>query len=195
MLLDEITKSEAKELRRTAQDARTKSDKAQWEQSVALHAIYYSGYSIGNDEVASIYNLWGYDEWFDYVEGEIGMHVGKANRMVATAHFFTVKMKGHWNGTILSQNRMRTLSTAKMVTPKNLNTWIKKARDMTPCELDHELLGHAHGTKSMGFKFAPKDADLIRNQLQLIKEVEGCGTLAEALLSMFKKRKTVLKVA
>lgn len=191
MQLAEITKTEAKNLRRVAQDARTKSDKAQWEQGVALHRIYYSGYAINEEEVAPIYQLWGYDEWFDFVEGEIGMHVGKASRMVATAHFFVVKMKGHWNGQILSQNRMRTLSTAKMVTTANLNAWITKARNMTPCELDHQLLGHAHGTKSMGFRFAPKDADLIRNQLQLIKEVEGCGTLAEALLSMFKKRKSV----
>lgn len=191
MELNEITKSEAKLLRRDAQDARTKSDKAGWEQAVALHRIYYSGYSINELEVAPIYQLWGYEDWFDYVEQEIGIHVGKASRLVAMAHFFTVKMDKHWNKQVLSPTRMRTLSVAKAVTPQNLNAWITKARNMTPCQLDHELLGHAHGTKSVGFKFAPKDADLIRNQLQLIKEVEGCATLAEALLSMFKKRKSV----
>ena len=90
MELEEITKAEAKQLRRNAQDARTKSDKAQWEQAVALHRIYYSGYAIGEDEVAPIYELWGFESWFEYVEGEIGIHVGKANRMIAVAHFFTV---------------------------------------------------------------------------------------------------------
>ena len=194
MELNEITKNEAKQLRRNAQDARTKSDKAQWEQAVALHQIYYSGYSVGEDEVQYIYKLWGYDDWFSYVEEEIGIHVGKASRLVAMAHFFTVKMDKHWNKQILSLTRMRTLSVAKAVTPQNLNSWITKARNMTPCQLDHELLGHAHGTKSVGFKFAPKDAELIRSQLQLIKEVDGHATLAEALLSMFKKRKG-LKVA
>ena len=194
MELNEITKSDAKALRRNAQDARTKSDKAQWEQSVALHTIYYSGYSVGEDLVSPIYELWGYDDWFSYVEGEIGIHVGKANRLVATAHFFMVKMDKHWNKQVLSPTRMRTLSTAKQVTTSNLNAWITKARNMTPCELDHQLLGHAHGTRSMGFKFAEKDRDLIRNQLQLIKEVEGFATLGDALLSMFKKRKG-LKVA
>lgn len=189
MELNEISKNEAKSLRKNAREISTRSDKVQWEQAVALHKIYYSGYAIGEDMIAPIYELWGHDDWHGYVEEEIGIHVGKANRIIATAHFFTVKMAKHWNKQILSMTRMRTLSTAKQVTPTNLNSWITKARNMTPCDLDHQLLGHMQHQKSMGFRFAASDADYIKGQLQLIKEVEGHATMAEALLSLFKKRK------
>lgn len=189
MLLNEITKSEGKVLRKTAQDARTKSDVAQWEQAKALHAIYYSGYSIGDDEVEYIYKLWGYENWHDYVESEIGIHVGKANVMVQTAHFFVVKMGKDWNKQILSPTRMRTLAAAKQVTGKNLNAWITKARNMTPCQLDHELLGHNHNTKSMGFKFSPKTAEIIKERLEFMKREGGYATLSDAMESLFIKRK------
>jgi hypothetical protein len=191
MQLDEISKADAANLRKNAREASTKSDKAQWEQAVALHKIYYSGYSISDTEVAPLYELWGYEDWHGYVENEVGIHVGKANRMIHTAHFFTVKMKAHWNKQVLSLTRMGTLARAKKVTPGNLNAWITKARNMTPCNLDHELLGHVHGTRQMGFKMSTTDAEYVRNQLTLIKEIEGLDSLSEALVSMFKKRRGV----
>ena len=189
MQLDEVTKTEASQLRKDARAAATASDKAQWAQAVALHAIYYSGYAVGEDTVAPIYELWGHEDWHGYVENEIGIHVGKASRMVATAHFFTVKMKKHWNKQILSFTRMRTLSVAKKVTPENLNAWITKARNTTPCKLDHELMCHNGHLRSMGFKMAERDAEFVKGQLQLIKEIEGHASLAEALVSLFKNRK------
>lgn len=190
MEINEITKNEAVQLRRDAARAKVASDKAVWAQALALHRIYYSGYACGENEIAPIYELWGYETWYDYVEKEVGIHVGRANMMVSVAHFFVVKMKDHWNKQVLTLTQMRAISVGKNVTPGNLNSWITKARNMTPCELDHQLTGrHGHHTKTVALKLPESDATLLREALDQLMATGEFSSRGEALMSVFKGRK------
>lgn len=180
--MQEITKQEAGALRRGAQDARDKSDKAVWEQAIALHRIRYSGYAVGEFEIQDIYVLWGFDSWQNYVGGEIGMSIGKANRMVATAHFYTVQMKGHWNKQVLSFHRMSTLAQSKKVSAKNLNSWITKARNMSTSELDDQLLDRAPPTaKRQPLPVSAAAQNMLIERLRGMALTEGFPSLDAAL--------------
>jgi hypothetical protein len=191
MLLNEITKNEAGNLRKAAQRSRTTSDEAVWEMCKALHRIYYSGYAIGDQLVAPIYELWGYSSWFEYIEEEVGIHVGQANMMVSVAHFFVVKMDGAWSGkNPLSLAKMKTIARAKTVTTRNLGEWLIKARNKTPCALDHELGGHSHGEKRQtSFVLNAKQHDILKGSLDSLMATGEFATRGDALLSVFTRRK------
>lgn len=194
MDLNAISKSEATMLRRNAKAATQDSDKAQWEQALALHRIKYSGYASGDELVAPVYELWGYEDWYSYIETEIGIHVGKANRMVSTAQFFNVKMKDHWNGKVLSMTKMHSISSAKAIKPKELNKWINKAADMTPCELDHELHGRGHGHKrSVSFTMTETQSTMIKEALDAMMTTGQYESRADALVSLVQGRRRGLR--
>jgi hypothetical protein len=195
MNLTTITKAEATQLRKVAQQARDVSEQAQWEQAVALHRIRYSGYSSGDECVAPIYELWGYEDWYSYVELEAGMHVGKANRWVATAHFFTVRMEGSWNKRVLSMTKMHALAQSAKVTDKNLNHWLSKAATMTPCQLEHELLGRAHHTRRMTFSLTDTQSTMVREALDLMMETGEYENRGAALVALVQGRRGRVRAA
>jgi hypothetical protein len=191
MMLNEISKNEAGQLRKAAQQARTTSDEAVWEMCKALHRIYYSGYSIGDDLVSPIYELWGFADWFNYIEEEVGIHVGQANMMVSVAHFFVVKMDGAWSGkNPLSLAKMKALARAKNVTTKNLGEWLIKARNKTPCQLDHELGGHGHGQKrNVAFSLDSKQQSILKESIDNLMATGEYATRGDALLSVFVRKR------
>ncbi len=196
MEFNEVSKTEAKNLRMVAQTARDNSEEAQWKLAVALHTIYYSGYKIGENEYKDIFELWGYDEWYDYVEAEVGIHVGRASMMVQTVHFFKVRMGDAWKGRYTSMTKMRSIATAPNTSPKNVNELIRKSKTMKPCDLDHELgHGHGHHRKSATFKLSENDHTALKEALDSLMATGEYTDRGEALMSVFKKGRRALKAA
>jgi hypothetical protein len=183
----EITKAEAGVLRKELQQATAESDQAWWKQCTLMHQVYYSG--IG-DELKPVYELWGYKTWHDYVENELGIHVGTASSMVSTAHFFLVRMKGAFRVKehLLSRQRMRALAARRdKVTAANLNNWITQARNMTVCALEHKLEGrHGHGTKKVTFELSEFDHKLLKEAIDQLMATGEYDTRGQALLSVLR---------
>lgn len=196
MNFTEVTKSEAKDLRAIAQDARENNETAQWKLADALHTIYYSGYKVGEDEYKDIFELWGYEDWYDYVESEVGIHVGRANMMIQTVHFFKVRMGDAWKGRYTSMTKMRAIATGPATSPKNVNELIRKAKTMKPCDLDHELgHGHGHHRKSATFKLSESDHSALKDALDSLMATGEFTDRGEALMSVFKKGRKALRAA
>ena len=181
-----LNKSQANQLRKQLREASTASDQAWIEQCRLLHTVYYSGYT---DELKPIFELWGFESWHDYVEIELGLHVTTANAMLTVAQFFYVRCKDHWDGTIVSRQRMRALARAPQVTPENVNSWLQKSQDMTVCQLEHKLENKRVPTKKVTFNLAESDAELLSKALDDLMKTGEYGTRGEALLSLFKPRR------
>ncbi len=192
----QCTRAEAANLRRELQQATAESDQAWWRQASLMHQVYYSG--IG-DELKPVYELWGYDTWHDYVENELGIHVGTANSMVTTAHFFLVRMEGAFKVKehLLSRQRMRALANHRdKVTKANLNNWVTQARNMTVCALEHKLEGrHNHGTKKVTFELSEFDHKLLKTALDELMATGEYDTRGQALLSVLRPNTRARKSA
>lgn len=182
---DVLDKAQANQLRKELQEATAATDLAWWKRAELLHKVYYSG--IGN-ELKPIYELWGFPDWYDYVEGELGMHVTTANSDVSTAHFFLNKMKGTFKVKehLLSRQRMRSLARCpSKVTPEKLNYWVKVARDNSVCKLEEKLFGHSH-RKSLSLTGSTTDYNLVTKALDELMATGLYKSRLQALASMVK---------
>lgn len=182
---DILNKAEANKLRKELQEATAATDMAWWKRAELLHKVYYSG--IGN-ELKPIYELWGYGDWYDYVEGELGMHVSTANSDVSTAHFFLNKMNGTFKvkDHLLSRQRMRALAKCpSKVTPDKLNYWVKIARDNTVCKLEERLYGHTH-RGSVSLSGTPTECRVIKQALDDLMSTGMYESRMKALVSILK---------
>lgn len=183
----QVTKADAANLRRELQQATAESDQAWWKQCTLLHQVYYSG--IG-DELKPVFELWGYKTWHDYVENELGLHVGTASSMVRTAHFFVVRLKGAFRVKehLLSRQRMRALAAfPDKVTAATLNQWVTNARNMTVCQLEHKLAGrHSHGIKKVTFALSEFDHALLKQALDELMKTGEYESRSQALLSVLR---------
>jgi hypothetical protein len=98
--------------------------------------------SVGGNIVFA-YQTWGYKNWFDFVETEIGLHEQSANAYRRVYEVFGVELAGAWDtGKPLPITKMRILTAANL-TKVNVRVWLKKAEKMTCCKLVSEVYGTA----------------------------------------------------
>jgi hypothetical protein len=184
----QCTKLEAANLRKELQASSQISNEAWWRQCELLHQVYYSG--IG-DELKPIYQLWGYESFHDYVETELGLHIGTANAMVRTAHFFVVRMQGAFlvKHHLLSRQRMRALAShPDKVDKKNLNNWVTQARNMTVCALEHKLDGRKEHVKTFSFSFSPSEHAIVKEAIDELMATGEYGSRGEALIAILRPK-------
>lgn len=180
-----IGKREAQKLRMQAKTVSHESDQKWFEQCQVLHRIYYSGYDDGEHEVQPLYVLWGYEDWYSYVEQELGIHVGTSRNMVATAHFFCVKMKGAWKGQILSPQLMKALARGTKVDKDNLNDLIERTieEDLGPCALEAIVDGKQKPKKkNISWSIPAQSVDLVHERIDQLMETGEFATKGDALL-------------
>lgn len=98
--------------------------------------------SVGGNIVFA-YQTWGYKNWFDFVETEIGLHEQSANAYRRVYEVFGIELAGAWDtGKPLPITKMRILTAANL-TKVNVRAWLKKAEKMTCCKLVSEVYGTA----------------------------------------------------
>lgn len=185
----EITKAEAGALRRELQQATQSTNEAWWRQAELLHQVYYSG--IGG-ELKPVFETWGYETFHDYVENELGLHVGTARSMVSTAHFYVVRMKGAFSAKqhLLSRQRMRALACyPNKVKPENFNNWVTMARNMTVCALEHKLEGRHEHVKKFSLSLSESDYALIKEALDQLMATGSYDNRGKALLAILRPSK------
>jgi hypothetical protein len=181
-----INKRDAQKLRMQLKTASVESDQAWFQQCVLLHQVYYSGYDDGEHEIQPLYVLWGHETWYDYVEGELGIHVGTARNMVATAHFFKVKMKGVWQGQILSPQLMKALARGTKVDKDNLNDLIVRTieEDLGPCALEAIVDGRKKPKKrTIGWSVPVQKIPLVQQRIDDLMETGEYETRGDAFLA------------
>lgn len=196
--INKITRAESKMLRKAIQNVAEEHAKVWFKLCEMIHRVYYSG--IG-DELAPVYEGWGFESWEDYVEEELGCHITTANSMRRCYHFFGVQMKGTWKKQILSRQRMCVLADSPKVDKGNLNEWIRKAINLPICALESELFDRTDRRVSASFSMTMKNKTIVDKGIDaLMDQIDKDGeclfeTRGEALASKFKPKKKGLKVA
>lgn len=189
--MNKMTKIEAGQLRKKLAQQSFESDIAWYDTCKLLHKVHYSGFSGVGGELAPVFELWGFEKWFDYVEMELGIHVGTANTMVRVAHFFEVRLKGKGKDRDqLSRQRLRALARrGDKVNEKNIDDWISRALEMSVCALEHELDDQKVIRKSVAFNFTVADAKIFSRAIDSLMEHGEFETRADAVMSLVTPKK------
>ncbi|KKL73255.1 hypothetical protein LCGC14_2076730 [marine sediment metagenome] len=96
---------------------------------------------VGDDPVF-VYETWGYKDWFDFVEVEVGVHAHTANVYRKIGRVFGEDLNGAWDtGEPLPVTKMAILAAWPDLTRQNVRSKMKWARKKTCCQMQHELLG------------------------------------------------------
>lgn len=108
-----------------------------------LHRTHCSRVDRGGKSVAP-WQVWGYPTFHAFVEKEVGMHGGTAQVYRGVYQKFGIEWAGAWSkGDLLSITKMRCIARSPKIKKANVAMWLKRARLMSCCELEHELLGAA----------------------------------------------------
>jgi len=90
------------------------------------------------------WEYWGYKSWFDFVEIEMGMHELTANTCKKVWQVFGVELNGAWSiHDALPITKMKILAASDKLSKQNVASWLKKAKKMTCCDLQHEIYGES----------------------------------------------------
>jgi len=150
MSKDKVTNKRADLLLNNIKQIVQNGVKANLDLCQVLHDSFTTVTQKGN-EWQFVWEYWGYKTWFDFVEIEIGMHHVAANTCKKVWQVFGVELGGAWNmADMLPITKMKILAASDKLTKQNVKVWLKKAKSMTCCELEHEIYGEdAHRTFSV----------------------------------------------
>lgn len=106
-----------------------------------LHETFVSVLQEG-EQWKFVWEVWGFKSWFDFVEIEIGMHENTANAYKKVWQVFGIDLEGAWSpDDALPITKMKILSASDKLNKQNIKSWLKKAKAMTCCDLQHEIYG------------------------------------------------------
>lgn len=158
---------------------------------------------IGDDPVF-VYQTWGYETWYDFVEVEVGVHEQTANIYRKIGRIFGEDMAGAWDsGNPLPVTKMAILAAWSGLTRGNVQSKIKWAKSKTCCHMRDELLGDQRGIH-MAFGVTKQEQRDINKAIDLARKKFDEGddmTRGELLAAMVdqwseiaKKERPKLKV-
>lgn len=143
-----LNKTGAESIRRKAQEASEKTTKSVMELAAALWDTYHNDVKIGSINI-QLWEVWGYKSWFDYAERELGIHQTTAASYRRIHEVFEVDLKDSWDKNLAcSYTKMKSIS--RVVTKKNVNSWLKKAATLSCCELDEHVIEAMYGKSKSG---------------------------------------------
>lgn len=143
-----LSKDAAEKLREKAILLAGNHTKTAMELAEVLYNTYYGevNYAGGN---LQLWEAWGFKSWFDYVENELGIHQNTAAGYRRTYEVFEIKCAGEWDKKSgVSFTKMKAL--ARVVNKVNVNSWLKKAKTMSCCELEDAVLASIYGKQKSG---------------------------------------------
>jgi hypothetical protein len=170
-----LDRGKADSLREKAKELSNSNARASFELGKILYEIYYSDVLVSGKPIP-IWKVWGHDSWFNYVECELHMHVHTANSYRNVYDVFGVSLKGSFNpDDLLPITKMRALS--RIVTKQNLKSWLKKAGQLSCCQLEDEieieLTGNRKKTKHFSVLMTKSQFDDVKEIILKAKEIFG----------------------
>jgi hypothetical protein len=134
----------AEELRASALQAVKHQTAASLALAELLWATYYGSVDVGGKPVP-LYEVWGFESWNEYVEDELEWHQSTAMKYVRVHQTFFISLDGEWDKKIGLPSITKLVALASVVKKNNVNSWLKKAHELTCCELDAEIKKHFFG--------------------------------------------------
>jgi hypothetical protein len=122
-----------------------------------LYDTFYDTVSTDDGKLVAVWSDWDHGSWEEFVEVEAGMHkeTGAAYRRVWEV--FYIELAGHWDEKhLVSITRLKTL--APHVTKRNVESWLKKAKTMSCCALNHAVRGDAGNYKTVSMSMTESEA-------------------------------------
>jgi hypothetical protein len=169
-----------------------------------LHECDRSVVYVGEDPIF-VYEAWGYKDWFDFVEIEVGIHEKTANTYRKVGRVFGEEMNGAWDsGEPLPITKMAILAAWPGLTRANVQSKIKWAKKKTCCQMQHELLGQDRPIQ-MGFGVSEAEQRDINRAIKLARSKfdegekmtrgELLSNIVDQWAAIAKKKRANLRVA
>ena len=145
-----------------------------------------------------LWTAWDHDSWEAYVEVELGIHMTTAANFRRMHEVYNIDLAGSidsdsMNG--ISYTKLKILT--RVVTKRNVNGWLKKAKKLSCCELEEEVMHVLRGDGKVGAihtlailctKNEQKRARDIIQQYQADNQTRRPG---EALLAILEEWNTI----
>ena len=104
-----------------------------------------------NGEQIPLWTAWGHENWEQYVEVELGVHMTTAAGFRKMHEVYSVQLKDAFDPNALdgiSATKLKILT--RVVSARNINGWLKKAKKLSCCALEEEVMHSIHGTGKVG---------------------------------------------
>lgn len=136
-----LTQNKADSLLKRLQSTVEANSKAGFDLCWVLYECSQSVVYVGDDPVF-VYETWGYKDWFDFVEVEVGVHEQTANTYCKIGRVFGHELAGSWDtGSPLPITKMAILAAWPGLSAKNVRSRMAWAKSKTCCQMQEELLG------------------------------------------------------
>lgn len=148
-----MNQSNANKLRTRIVELVQQEKRASFEIAEAIYELYYGTAEVGGagDEMP-LYEFFGFKSWFQYVETEVGMHVSTAQGYRMVHDVFMIRLKDKWDSSVnVSFTKLKALTKLRdKLDGRNVNSWLKRASEMTACALEDEIALELYGRRRGG---------------------------------------------
>jgi hypothetical protein len=198
-----LTQGRADSLLKRLQNAVEASSRASFDLCWILYECSKSVVYVGDDPVF-VYETWGYKNWFDFVEVEVGVHEQTANTYCKIGRVFGHELAGSWDtGSPLPVTKMAILAAWHGLSAKNVRSKMEWARKKTCCQMQEELLGRdrpvtmAFGVSRTEQREINKAIELARTKFDAGEEMtrgEVVASIVQQWSAIAKKRKPDMRL-
>ena len=94
---------------------------------------------------------WDHESWEQYVEVELGIHMTTASQFRRMHEVYNIDLNGSIEPESLegiSYTKLKILT--RVVTKRNINGWLRKARKLSCCALEEEVAHAVYGDSKVG---------------------------------------------
>jgi hypothetical protein len=177
-------KEERADLRKKVIEARDSIDTARWTLAEALYEVHDK----------TVYRLWGYSSWEQYVESEVGMTVRTAHYLTSIHGWFSVDLAKKLSSEKMDElrERLRKLgwtkvrSLVRIADAENVSEWVDRAEKMSSADLEETVKRELKSLSGEGGSgptevFKKKNFKLVDEQLQTVDQaLEMAGGIADS---------------
>jgi hypothetical protein len=164
------TVKQANDLRQKALSYVSSLTSSYFDFAAVLYEIKYGMTPAGNGEVPLI-EMWGFSSWFEYVEHELGMHWGRAERLVRIHGTYIIDCADIVKRSELEELGItKLLDLTRVVTPKNIRGWIKRSKDASCCDVREAIDAAREGRINRG-KRRTLHVEVSAHTLEMVNEI------------------------
>jgi hypothetical protein len=151
-----------------------------------------------NGLLVPLWEAWGHHDWFQYVEVELGIHMTTAAKFRRMHEIYNIDLQDSFEPNAMDGMSATKLTIlARVVTKKNVNAWLKKARKLSCCSLDEEVSDALYGTGKIGAVHTlavlctKSEQRRVRNIIQQAQTDMGIKRPGKALLTILEEWETI----
>jgi hypothetical protein len=192
-----ITTARADSLRQKAIDAVKKDTRSVLELAAVLWETWVHDVKV-NGLMVPLWTAWDHDSWEQYVEVELGIHMTTASNFRKMHQVYGIDLVDAIDPEAidgLSATKLRALT--KVVTKTNVNRWFKRAKKMSCCGLDEEIMEELYGTSKVGaihtlaILCTKREQKRMRNIIQQYQSDNNLARPGAALVAILEEWDTI----